>query len=283
MKKKYLIVFLVALALISVFTVSVAAEESYSETPNGFTYSLFKEVFLDPYAGSYCVMEERGVFTFYYPDVKPGSFYVNISGVDAYDSGIYTAFEIPLSFFDFMEFTFYGSPILLAFDAFESDFASVKYSISGFVTGLYSDIQDTDVMAVGFLFPGSNLSSVTVSFPYFAGGFDVYNDVGEVNSSNWQPFADIADVPTAPPSSDVSFLGVLGEMVEILIGGIVPFAGGVGSGLSNLAAAIFLTGTGDQLGLSVFGSVIIIFAGLALAIGLSKFVVGWLTSLGASD
>lgn len=73
---------------------------------------------------------------------------------------------------------------------------------------------------------------------------------------------------------------VLNEIIEILVGGITGIAGGIGGGLSDLVQSIFLDGTGETTKLSVFGGVIIVFAGISLAIGLSKFVVNWLTSLG---
>lgn len=78
---------------------------------------------------------------------------------------------------------------------------------------------------------------------------------------------------------------VLGEIIDILVGGITGIAGGIGAGLSALVTDIFLTtpeGAGEPT-LSVFGGVIVVFAGVSLAIGLSKFVVSWLTSLGARN
>lgn len=283
MKRKYLIVLVLIVTLISCFALTAAAEDLYQDMPNQFTYSFLTEIFLEPYARSYCVMEERGVLTFYYPDVKPTSRYISVSG-DYGSAGFYSYVLFPISFFSY-EFTYYGSPNLVSFEFITSDELYVKEIISGSNTDLESQIKCGDVTAVGFLFPGENLSSVTLSFPYYAASSDVALGF-DVDSSSWQPFPDIADVPTvAPelPATEGSFLGILGEIIGILTSGIAPLGEGIGAGLSNLAAAIFLTGTGDELRLSVFGSVIIIFAGVALAIGLSRFVVGWLTSLGASD
>lgn len=76
---------------------------------------------------------------------------------------------------------------------------------------------------------------------------------------------------------------VLNEIISLLVGGITGIATGIGTGLSSLVQNIFLAGTGtenDPYKLSIFGGVIIIFAGVALAIGLSKMVVNWVTSLG---
>lgn len=72
-------------------------------------------------------------------------------------------------------------------------------------------------------------------------------------------------------------------IVEILVSGITGIASGIGTGLSNLAQSIFLVTTGDTTTLSTFGTIIVVFAGIALAIGLSRLVVTWLTSLGGSN
>ena len=73
---------------------------------------------------------------------------------------------------------------------------------------------------------------------------------------------------------------ILTEIIDLLVGGITGLAGGIGEGLQNLVSSIFLEGTGETQSLSVFGGMIVIFAGVALAIGLSRWVVNWLTSLG---
>ena len=76
---------------------------------------------------------------------------------------------------------------------------------------------------------------------------------------------------------------VLQEIISLLVAGISGIATGIGSGLSELVQAIFLTGEGTSASpyaLSTFGGVIIIFAGISLAIGLSRLVVNWVTSLG---
>ena len=74
---------------------------------------------------------------------------------------------------------------------------------------------------------------------------------------------------------------VLTAIIELLVGGITGIATGIGSGLSSLVEGIFIVeGTSGTYELTTFGSVIIIFAGVSLAIGLSRWVVNWLTSLG---
>lgn len=73
---------------------------------------------------------------------------------------------------------------------------------------------------------------------------------------------------------------VLQEIVSLLVSGISQLATGIGSGLKSLVEAIFLDTTGNTPTLTTFGGIIVVFAGVALAIGLSRWVVNWLTSFG---
>lgn len=73
---------------------------------------------------------------------------------------------------------------------------------------------------------------------------------------------------------------IVQSIVETLVSGITGVASGVGAGLSSLAEAIFMTGTGDQQTMSTFGILIIAFAGISLALALCRWVVNFVTSLG---
>lgn len=74
---------------------------------------------------------------------------------------------------------------------------------------------------------------------------------------------------------------VLQEIISILTGGITGMASGIGSGLTALVKNIFLvTGEGGAMTLSTFGGIVIVFAGIGLAVGLCRWVVNWVTSLG---
>lgn len=75
---------------------------------------------------------------------------------------------------------------------------------------------------------------------------------------------------------------ILTEIITILTGGITGIASGIGQGLGELTRNIFLAVNeqGAVTGLSVFGSLIVVFAGISLAIGLCRWVVNWVTSLG---
>ena len=76
---------------------------------------------------------------------------------------------------------------------------------------------------------------------------------------------------------------VLNEIISLLTDGIGSIATGIGEGLGNLVQEIFLkvNESGEVVGLSTFGGVIVIFAGVSLAIGLSKLVVNWVSGLGS--
>lgn len=80
---------------------------------------------------------------------------------------------------------------------------------------------------------------------------------------------------------------IMQSIIEILVGGITQVAQGIGSGLSTLAQSVFLqtTGAGDSATttLSTFGVLIVVFAGISLAIGLSRWVVNFVASLGSRN
>lgn len=83
--------------------------------------------------------------------------------------------------------------------------------------------------------------------------------------------------------NDSVFISLLTEIISILVAGISELAAGIGAGLSELVTSIFLSGTGttdDPYTLSIYGGIIIIFAAISLAIGLSRLVVSWLQSFG---
>lgn len=80
---------------------------------------------------------------------------------------------------------------------------------------------------------------------------------------------------------------IMQAIIEILVGGISGVATGIGQGLSTLAQSVFLqtTGSGESAvtSLSTFGVLVVVFAGISLAIGLSRWVVNFVASLGARD
>lgn len=77
---------------------------------------------------------------------------------------------------------------------------------------------------------------------------------------------------------------ILTEIIGILTGGIVGVAEGAGAGLSTLAQSIFLrTAEGGGTTLSVMGTLIVVFAGISLALGLMRWVLNFVSSLGARN
>lgn len=76
---------------------------------------------------------------------------------------------------------------------------------------------------------------------------------------------------------------IMQSIIEILVSGITEVAKGVGGGLSSLATSIFLDSSGEVQTLSVFGVLIVVFAGISLAVGLCRWVLNFVTSLGARN
>lgn len=76
---------------------------------------------------------------------------------------------------------------------------------------------------------------------------------------------------------------IVTEIVSGLVSGISQMATGIGTGIAELIQNVFLKmgENGAIVGLSTTGIVIVAFAGVSLAIGLSKFIVKWAMSLGA--
>lgn len=82
---------------------------------------------------------------------------------------------------------------------------------------------------------------------------------------------------------------ILTAIVQLLTGGLSQMASGIGTGLKEFIENIFVVvtpGTGgaaDTYALTTFASVCVIFAGVSLAIGLSRWVLNFVTSLGARN
>lgn len=76
---------------------------------------------------------------------------------------------------------------------------------------------------------------------------------------------------------------ILGQIVEILVGGLTGMASGIGSGLNAMVQDLFITTTEGTSSLSTFGVVVVIFAGVSLAVSLTTLVTKWIMSLGARN
>jgi len=77
-------------------------------------------------------------------------------------------------------------------------------------------------------------------------------------------------------------MDILRQMIEILVGGLQSFGSGLGSGIQNIIQALFVnvdSTTGAQT-LTIFGALVCAFAAIALAVGISRKIFGWLVTLG---
>lgn len=73
---------------------------------------------------------------------------------------------------------------------------------------------------------------------------------------------------------------IVSEIVQILVSGLTSLGTGIGSGIANFATALAFTGSGDNQTLSVYFVLVIVFAGVSLAIGLTTKIFNWLSNLG---
>lgn len=77
---------------------------------------------------------------------------------------------------------------------------------------------------------------------------------------------------------------ILTEILEILVGGFTTFAAGLGGGLNSFAESIFVTvGAEGATELTTFGILIVVFAAISLTVGISRWVLNFVTSLGARN
>ena len=73
---------------------------------------------------------------------------------------------------------------------------------------------------------------------------------------------------------------VLQEIITLLTSGLSQMATGIGTGFQAFMSAIFLDTTGTNPVLSTTGGIIVIFAAIALSIGLGRLVANYLFGLG---
>lgn len=83
----------------------------------------------------------------------------------------------------------------------------------------------------------------------------------------------------------MAYSGILSEIIQLLVSGFGEFATGIGGGLNDYVTAMFVTQAteGGGQSLTIFGALVVIFAAISLTIGLSRWVLNFLTSLGAHN
>lgn len=69
---------------------------------------------------------------------------------------------------------------------------------------------------------------------------------------------------------------IVAAIVEIIVSAIAPIGKSIGSALSELATALFI----GEAGLTVFGTLVIVFAAISLGFALTRWVLNFVTSLG---
>ena len=75
---------------------------------------------------------------------------------------------------------------------------------------------------------------------------------------------------------------ILEGILDLLFGAFTETGAAMGSALSSFAESIFIT-TGTTAAISTFGSLIVIFAAISLSLGLFRWVLNFLTSLGSRN
>ena len=73
---------------------------------------------------------------------------------------------------------------------------------------------------------------------------------------------------------------IVSEIVSILTAGIAGMAQGIGAGVNTFATSLAFTGTGNDQTLSIYFVLVLVFAGVALAVGITTRIFSWLSSLG---
>ncbi len=75
---------------------------------------------------------------------------------------------------------------------------------------------------------------------------------------------------------------VLKSFIAIIISGLTDFAKGIGTAINDTVTSMFLTTSeqGAVTGLSTFGGVIAIFAGIALAVGITTLIFHFVKGIG---
>lgn len=83
----------------------------------------------------------------------------------------------------------------------------------------------------------------------------------------------------ATDGQSVNMTNLLKEIVSLMVSGIADFGAGLASGIGGYIEGLFISSTGQ---LSATGGIIVIFAAVALCVGITKLVWFFITSFGSS-
>lgn len=73
---------------------------------------------------------------------------------------------------------------------------------------------------------------------------------------------------------------LVSQIVQIIVSGITEMGKGIGAGISGAVQAMAFTTSGESTTMSVWFIVVLAFAGISLAVGLTRLVYTFLTTLG---
>lgn len=80
---------------------------------------------------------------------------------------------------------------------------------------------------------------------------------------------------------------IVTQIVQILVSGITGLGQGIGQGISSFVQALAFTTTGEGSSatttMSVYFVLLCVFAAIALAVGLTRLIFNWLSSLGGRN
>lgn len=74
-------------------------------------------------------------------------------------------------------------------------------------------------------------------------------------------------------------VAIVEKLVQILVSGITGMGTGIGAGVNNFVTALAIDTSGETAQLSIFLGFVGAFAAIALAVGLTRRVFGWLETL----
>lgn len=76
---------------------------------------------------------------------------------------------------------------------------------------------------------------------------------------------------------------LLQEIISLLYGGLTSMATAFGQGMNSIITSLFIDNSSGTMQLSNFGGITIVLAAVALSIGLGRWVLNFVTSLGARN